>query len=62
LRQLEFRHGRGTEPVEAARVLEHRIVAALLHVGQDVGHHLLDGRVGVRGPMQPRLEFSVEAG
>ncbi|MCY1375667.1 hypothetical protein D9M69_630980 [compost metagenome] len=62
LRELQLGQRLRVELVEAVRVLQHRFVAALLHVGQDVGHHLLDRRVRVRGPMQPRLEFSVEAG
>ena len=60
--EFQRRHAGHVEPVEARRVLEHRRVAALLHVGQDPGHHRLDRRVRFRGPMQTRLEGGFEIG
>ena len=39
-----------------------RYPAAPLHVGQDVGHALLDGRIGVGGPVQAGCEISLESG
>ena len=35
-------------------------ITALLHVGQDVGYALLNGRVGIGRPMQPRLELGIK--
>ncbi|MNL58622.1 hypothetical protein D3C87_1822720 [compost metagenome] len=47
LRQFQRRHVGGREAVETGGVLQHGGVATLLHIGQDVGHALLYGRVGV---------------
>jgi hypothetical protein len=62
LGQLQRRHGIGLQAVKACRVLQHGGVAALLHIGQDVGHALLDGRIRVRRPMQTLRKIMLELG
>jgi hypothetical protein len=62
LRQLQRRHRVGLQAIEALGVFQHRRIAALLHVGQDVGHALLDGRVGVGRPMQAGCKISLKSG
>jgi hypothetical protein len=62
LRQLQRRHGVGLQAVKALRCIPARRIAALLHVGQDVGHALLDGRVGVGRPMQAGCKISLKSG
>ena len=62
LRQLQRCHAVHLQSVEARRVLQHGRIAALLHIGQDVGHALLDGRVRVRRPMQALRKIVFEVG
>ena len=62
LRQLQRRHGVGLQAIKALGVFQYRCIAALLHVGQDVGHALLDGRVGVGRPMQAGCKISLKSG
>ena len=62
LGQLQRRHVGGREAIEAGGVLQHRRIAALLHIGQDVGHALLDGRIGVGRPMQTGCKISLKSG
>ena len=52
-REFQLRQRGRRKRVEAVGVLQHRRVAALLHVRQDVSHTLLDLRVGFGRPMQP---------
>jgi hypothetical protein len=61
LRQLQRRHVGSRKAVEAGGVLQHGGVAALLHIGQDVGHALFDGGVLLRRPVQARCEFSIKS-
>ena len=56
LRQLQRLHAGGRQAVKALRVVKHRGIATLLHVGQDGSHALFDGSVRLGRPMQPRLE------
>ena len=62
LRQLQRCHAVHLQSVEARRVLQHGRIAALLHIGQDVGHALLDGRVRVCRPMQALRKIVFEVG
>jgi hypothetical protein len=48
--------------VKSRCVFEHRRIATLLHIGQDVGHALLDGGVGVGRPMQALLKQGFKVG
>ena len=47
----------GAQAIEAGGVLQHRRVAALAHVGQDLGHAAFDGRVRLGRPMAQALEL-----
>ena len=60
LRQLQLRQGDAIQGVKALGVLQHRRIAAMLHVQQDVGHALLNGGIGCRRPMQARFEISLK--
>jgi len=62
LGQLQRGHGVGAQAVKAGGVLQHGGIAALLHIGQDVGHTLFDGGVRVRRPMQTRSEIMLKLG
>ncbi|MPN09900.1 hypothetical protein SDC9_157193 [bioreactor metagenome] len=62
LRELQLGHALDVERVESRGVFQHRRVAALLHIGEDVRHALLDGRVRIGRPMQSRREVSLERG
>jgi len=62
LREFQRRHGLCRQAVEAGRVVEHGGIAARLHIGQDVGHALLDGCIRVGGPMQAIAEGGFEIG
>ena len=48
--------------IKALGVFQYRCIAALVHVGQDIGHALLDGRVGVGRPMQAGCKISLKSG
>ncbi|MNV98924.1 hypothetical protein D3C71_1942350 [compost metagenome] len=61
-RQLQRRQAVRGQAVEALRVFEHGGIAALLHIGQDVGHALLDRCIGIGRPMQAGLEGSFKIG
>ena len=58
--QFQLGHAFDVEAIEATGEIEHRLVAALAHVGQDVGHALLDALVGLGRPVQTLLKISVE--
>ena len=62
LRQLQCSHRSGMHAIKARRVVQHGGVAALLHIGQDVGCALLDLRIRLGRPVQPRLELGLKAG
>src|SRR5690606_18196623 len=62
LGQLQRRHVGGAEAIKAGGVFQHGRIATLLYVGQDVGHTLLDGRVGVGRPMQAGCKISLKSG
>ena len=62
LREFKLGHRSGAQPVKAGGVLQHGRIAALLHIGQDVGHPLFDLGVGVGRPVQPGLELSLKFG
>ena len=51
----------GVDPVELARVVDHRRVTARTYVGDDVGHDLVDILVGVAIARQEGGEVLVEA-
>ena len=57
LRQLQRGHVRYIQRIETGGVFQHCRVAALLHIGQNTGHPLLDGGVGVGRPVQAGLEL-----
>jgi hypothetical protein len=48
----------GPQTVEASGVFQHRRIATHLHIAQDVGHALLDGGIGVSGPVQAGSELA----
>ena len=54
--------GIGGQGVQTCRVLQHRRVAALAHVGQDGGDAALDLGVGLGRPVQHAPELGLEAG
>ena len=56
LGQLQLGYRRSLHMVPAGGVLQHGGIAALLNIAQDGGHTGLNGRIGVRRPMQARLE------
>ena len=58
--QLERGHRGRLQSIEARGVLEHRRVAAAAHVGHDLGHARLDGRVGLGRPVQHAREGGLE--
>ena len=60
LLQLQFGHVAHLQAIETRRVFQHRGITTLLHVGQDVGHTLLDLGIGIRAPVQTRLEGGLE--
>ena len=59
LGDLQGLHAGGLQSIKTLGVLQHRRITALLHIGQDGGHALLDGGVGVGRPMQagPKSHF-----
>lgn len=50
------------QAVKACGVLQHRRITPRLHIGQDVRHPLLNGGIGVAGPMQTGLEVRFKTG
>ena len=62
LRELERAHVLRRQRVKALRVVQHGGIAAGLDIGQDVGHTLLDGRIGIGRPLQTRLQGLIEVG
>ena len=62
LGDLQRLHIRRLQTVKTLGVIEHGRIATLLHIGQDVGHALLDGGVGVGRPMQAGREGRFKTG
>ena len=62
LRQLQRTHVGHGQCVKARGVLQHGGIATGLHVGQDVGHTLLNGSIGVGRPVQAGLELLLKIG
>jgi hypothetical protein len=60
--EFKLCEGGGLHAVKTLGVFEHRCVAALLHISQDVGHTLLDGAVGVGAPVQAGFELGFKVG
>ena len=62
LGQLQRRHAVGLQAVKTCGVLQHRCIATGFHIGQDIGHALLDGGIGVGRPMQALLKLGFKVG
>ena len=62
LGQLQCSHGISAQAIKAGGVLQHGGIAALLHIGQDVGHALLDGCIRVCRPMQAFSKIMLKLG
>ena len=62
LRDFELSHVGGIQTVKSSGVFEHRRITARLHIGQDVGHALLDGGIGVGRPVQALGKSGLEIG
>jgi hypothetical protein len=62
LRDFKFGHAGGVQTIEALGVVEHRRIPPFLHIGQDVGHTVLDGGIGVGRPVQALGKSGLKAG
>jgi hypothetical protein len=58
LGQLQRLQAVGLQAVKAGGVLQHRGITTHLHIAQDVGHALLNGGIGVGGPVQTGLNWA----
>ena len=56
LGQLQGGHVGGLQTVKTRGVFQDGVVATRFHIGQDVGHALLNSDIGIRRPMQARFE------
>ena len=57
LRQLEARNTFRLQSIKTRGVFQYRSIAPALHIIQDAGDPLHNRRIGICGPMQPRLEL-----
>jgi hypothetical protein len=62
VRDLERADAGGIDAIEAARVLEHRRVAARAHRGDDFGHGRIDLRIECRFERDQARESRLEVG
>ena len=62
LGQFQGGHVGGLQTVKTLGVFQDGSVATRFHIGQDVGHALLDGGIGVGRPMQALLKQGFKVG
>ena len=62
LAEFERGHAIGLQMVKTGGVFKHSRIAALLHIGQNVCHALLDSRIRIGRPMQTLRKIMLECG
>ncbi|MNS95365.1 hypothetical protein D3C72_1296210 [compost metagenome] len=60
--KLQRSHALNLQAIKAGGVLQHSRIAALLHIGQDVCHTLLDGCIRIGRPMQALRKIMLKSG